>query len=225
MARSLKPALWIISTCALGLGCAGGAELARDFGTALGEGAAQGLGGYVSYGSSDQWGESWTPSGRGATGVAPRSAAKPDCSLSEDESQLYVGPALANPSSFVSTLDGSLDHAGFQELARTGFRLKGERAGGVIAVLHTTAGRHARFVLRWDERPHLHDVTVYDAGTGEASLRFEIAMPLAPHALVNLDPGEPEGFDLLFGPGADGRLTLAAGDGAGLSFPLESMCR
>jgi len=209
----------------LALACAGGAEFAKDFGTGLATGAVEGFTGYVSYGSSEQWGDSWKPSGRGVDGVAPRSPARPDCSLVDDESQLYVGSMLQSPSTFVSTLDATLDEAAFEQLAAAQFRLTGERAGGVIGVLHTTAGRPARFVVKWGEQPVLHDIVVYDAATGETALRFEIPMPLAPHALVNLDPGEPEGFDLLFGPAPDGRLTLAAGEGAGLSFPLESLCK
>ena len=112
----------------------------------------------------------------------------------------------------------------FEPLSQANLRLKGDPKEGAIGILQTTAGRHARFVLRWDERPMLHDLVVYDE-TGEASLRFEVPMPLAPHALVNLDVGEPEGIDLLFGPAPDGRPTLAAGEGAALSFPMESLCR
>ena len=74
-------------------------------------------------------------------------------------------------------------------------------------------------------QPQLQDLTVYNEATGEVALRFEVPMPLAPHALVNLDKGETEGFDLLFGPDPDGRPTLAAGDGAALSFPIASLCK
>ena len=81
-----------------------------------------------------------SPVGRGVSGVAPRSVVKPDCSTTDDELQLYVGDVLANPSRFVSTLDGALDQSAYRPLARSGFRLGGDRKGGVIGVLETTAG-------------------------------------------------------------------------------------
>jgi len=208
----------------LGLGCAGGADFAREMGASVGDGALEGFADYVSYREKDEWGQAWNVSGRGVSGVAPRSVVKPDCSTTDDELLLYVGDVLANPSRFVSTLDGALDQSAYRPLARSGFRLGGDRKGGVIGVLETTAGRRGRFVLRWDERPQLHDLSVFDAATGDVALRFEVPVPLAPHALVELDPGEAQGFDLLFGPAPDGRLMLAAGEGAALSFPLESLC-
>jgi hypothetical protein len=218
-----RTTLAITTACALALGCAAGSEFATDMATALGEGAMEGFADYVNYQTDDQWEQSWEVSERGVGGVAARGVRQPDCSGVEDESLLYVGDLLHNPGSFVSTLDGSLDEAAYKPLEKAGFRLKGDE-GGAIGVVKTTAGRYARFVLRWDERPHLHDLTVYDA-TGDAVLRFNVPMPLAPHALVNLDAGEPEGIDLLFGPAPDGRPTLAAGEGAALSFPLESICK
>jgi hypothetical protein len=212
-----------IAVCALVIGCAGTGDRAGETGTSAGDPAPDGFGGWVTY-PEGEWGQAWAVSGRGVTGLAPRGVAKPDCTGVEDESLLYVGDLLANPGSFVSTLDGALDQAAYHPLAASDFRLTGERAGGVIGLLQTTAGRRARFVLTWDVRPRLHDLVVYDAETGDVALRFEIPMPLAPHALVNLDPGEPGGFDLLFGPAPDGRLLLAAGENAALSFPLDSLC-
>lgn len=213
-----------VGAIALALGCAGAREVARDLGMSAGEGALGVFSDYVDYQRGDQWGESWRPSGRGVSGVAPRGARAQDCTAVEDESLLYVGDLLRSPASFVSTIDGELDRASFSSLRDAGLRLAGAHKGGAIGVLQTTAGRHARFVLQWDEQPRLHDLTVYDAATGEVTLRFEIPMPLAPHALVNLDPGESDGFDLLFGPAPDGRPTLAAGERAALSFPLGSLC-
>lgn len=208
----------------LGLGCGGGG-FAREMGTSLGEGALEGFADYVSYREQDQWGQAWNVSGRGVRGVVPRSVVKPDCATRDDELSLYVGDVLANPSRFVSTLDGALDRDAYRPLAQADFRLRGDLSGGVIGVVETTAGRRGRFVLHWDEeRPRLHGLTVYDAATGEVALRFEVPLTLAPHALVELDPGEPQGVDLLFGPAPDGRLMLAAGAGAALSFPMESLC-
>jgi hypothetical protein len=216
-----------ISAIAVASGCKGAGEFARDMGMAAGEGAVGGFSDYVSYQQQDQWGQAWRPSGRGVSGVsgvAMRGVREVDCAAVPDESLLYVGDLLRSPGSVVSTIDGEIDQKAFASLSKSGLRLAGAHKGGAIGILQTTAGRHARFVLQWDERPHLHDLTVYDAGTGEATLRFQIPMPLAPHALVNLDSGESEGFDLLFGPGPDGRPTLAAGEGAALSFPVQSLC-
>ena len=216
---------WIgAGTLAVALGCAGSGEFAKDAATSLGVGALEGFADYVEYGGADSWGDSWDTSGRGVSGVVPRSAVKPDCGMADDETQLYVGDLLASPGAFVSTLDGALDRSAYLPLTEAGFRLTGERAGGVIAILQTTAGHRARFVLRWDDQPMLHDLVVYDLATGEAVLRFDVPMPLAPHAMVNLDPDEAKGIDLLYGPAPSGRPTLAAASGAALSFPLESLC-
>ncbi len=216
-----------IAACALAgaLGCAGGAELAQELGMSAGEGALEGFSDWVSYRDEDEWGQSWRTSGRGVTGVTARGVLPPDCSGVDDELVLYVGDVLASPASFVSTLDGALDRSAYRPLAEADFRLTGARAGGVIGILQTTGGRRARFALRWDERPELHDLTVFDAGGGEVALRFEVPMPLAPRAVVDLDPDAAGGFDLLYGPAPDGRMTLAAAEGAALSFPLDSLCK
>ena len=216
-----------VGVCLVGwvLGCAGAGEFAKDMGSALGAGALEGFAGYVDY-REDEWGQSWNPSGRGVSGVTTRSAVTPSCEGAEDESLLYVGELLRSPASFISTLDGALDRDTYRSLSDLDFRLTGPREGGAIGIVRTTAGDYARFVLVWDERPELHDLAVYDPASGAPILRFEIPMPLAPHALVNLDSEESEpGFDLLFGPAPSGQLTLAAGQGAALSFPLGSLCQ
>ena len=207
-------------------GCATeGGRFARDMGMAAGEGALSGFSDYVSYRERDEWGQAWNPSGRGVSEgeVATRAALAPqDCSGTSDESLLYVGELLKNPAAFVTTIDGSVNEAAAAQLGKAGLRLP--HKGAAIGILETTAHRYARFVLEWGDQPKLHNLVVYDA-TGDATLRFEIPMPLAPHALVNLDANEPEGFDLLFGPAPDGRPTLAAGEGAALSFPEKSLCK
>jgi hypothetical protein len=226
MTRIRRRSWLVVSAIALTAGCAGkNGEFARDMGMAAGEGALSGFSNYVTYRQENQWGQAWTPSGRGVEGVASRAAREQDCSAVEDESLLYVGDLLRSPGSFVSTIDGEIDNASWKTLHAAGLRLTGPRKGGAIGILRTTAGRYARFVLQWGDQPQLHDLTVYNEATGEVVLRFEVPMPLAPHALVNLDKGESEGFDLLFGPDPDGRPTLAAGEGAALSFPIASLCK
>jgi hypothetical protein len=219
---------WLVAgAIAAGLGCeTKGGQFAKDMGMAAGEGALSGFADYVSYRQENQWGQSWATSGRGVGSESPvlsRAAReKQDCSAVPDESALYVGDVLHNPASFVATIDGSIDGPAAREIAKAGLRVP--QKGGAIGILKTTAGRYARFVLEWGDQPKLHGLTVYDA-TGEATLRFDVPMPLAPHALVNLDKGESEGFDLLYGPDPDGRPTLAAGEGAALSFPRASLCK
>jgi hypothetical protein len=192
---------------------------------AAGEGALSGFSNYVSYRERDEWGQAWNPSGRGVSEgeVATRAASAQDCTGISDESLLYVGDLLRNPAGYVATVDGSVNEAAAAQLGKSGLRLP--QKGTSIGILQTTAHRYARFVLEWGEQPKLHNLVVYDGTTGNATLRFEIPMPLAPHALVNLDANEPEGFDLLFGPAPDGRPTLAAGEGAALSFPEKSLCK
>ena len=214
-----------IAATTAGCGTKGG-EFARDMGTAAGEGALGGFSDYVRYKERDEWGQAWNPSGRGVSEgeVATRAAHAPqDCAGVTDESLLYVGDLLRNPASYVATVDGSVNEAAAAQLGKAGLRLP--QKGTAIGIVETTAHRYARFVLEWGDQPKLHDLVVYDGTTGNATLRFEIPMPLAPHALVNLDANEPEGFDLLFGPAPDGRPTLAAGDGAALSFPEKSLCK
>ncbi len=206
------------------LGCAGAGDFAKELGGAVGEGALEGFADYVTYETEDRWGQAWTTSGRGVEGFGSRSIEKPDCAAVDDELALYVGDVIRSPGRFVSTLDGELSQRAFESLALGGIRLTGPREGGAIGVIQTTAGRYGRFVLHWDDQPILHDLVVYDAETGQAVLRFDRPMPLAPHVQVNLDPGEGEGFDLLYGPAPDGRPSLAAGEGAGLSFPMASLC-
>ena len=186
---------------------------------------SSGFSDYVSYRERDEWGQAWNPSGRGVSEgeVATRAAHAQDCTGTSDESLLYVGDLLRNPASYVATLDGAVNEAAAAQLGKAGLRLP--QKGTAIGIVETTAHRYARFVLEWGDQPKLHNLVVYDGTTGEATLRFEIPMPLAPHALVNLDANEPEGFDLLFGPAPDGRPTLAAGDGAALSFPEKSLCK
>ncbi len=220
----IRHGTWLaIGALAIASGCESGGKFAKDMGMAAGEGALSGFADYVTYREENQWGEAWAPSGRGVEGVASRAASAQDCSAVTDESLLYVGDLLRSPGSFVSTIDGSIDEASAAQIGKAGLRLPIQ--GSAIGILQTTAGRHARFVLQWGDQPKLHNLTVYNATTGETTLRFEVPMPLAPHALVNLDAGEAEGFDLLFGPDPDGRPTLAAGKGAALSFPIASLCK
>jgi hypothetical protein len=217
---------WLVAGAIAVAGCSTeGGKFARDMGMAAGEGALSGFSDYVTYQDENKWGSAWNPSGRGVEGVASRAANPPDCGAVSDESQLYVGDLLKSPGSYVSTIDGEIDAAAWKTLHTAGLKLAGAHQGGAIGILHTTAGRYARFVLQWKDQPQLQDLTVYNQDTGEVVLRFEVPMPLAPHALVNLDQGETEGFDLLFGPDPDGRPTLAAGDGAELSFPIASLCK
>ena len=219
---------WLVAgavAATAGCGTEGG-KFARDMGMAAGEGALSGFSDYVSYRERDEWGQAWNPSGRGVSEgeVATRAALAPqDCTGTSDESLLYVGELLKNPAAFVATIDGSLNEAAAAQLGKAGLRLP--QKGAAIGIVETTAHRYARFVLEWGDQPKLHNLVVYDGTTGNATLRFEIPMPLAPHALVNLDANEPEGFDLLFGPAPDGRPTLAAGEGAALSVPEKSLCR
>jgi hypothetical protein len=218
---------WLVVGAVAAAGCeTEGGKFARDMGMAAGEGALGGFSNYVRYSERDEWGEAWNPSGRGVSdgeGVRSRAAISQDCTGVSDESLLYVGDLLKNPSSYVVTVDGSVDEAAAAQLGKAGLRLP--HKGAAIGILETTAHRYARFVLEWGEQPKLHNLVVYDRTTGDATLRFDIPMPLAPHALVNLDANEPEGFDLLFGPAPDGRPTLAVGDGAALSFPEKSLCK
>lgn len=226
MKRNRRHAWLVAGAIAAAVGCSsGGGQFARDMGMAAGEGALSGFADYVTYREDHQWGSAWNPSGRGIEGVASRAPKEQDCSAVEDESLLYVGDLLRSPGSYVSTIDGEINAAAWKTLHTAGLRLTGAHKGGAIGVLHTTAGRHARFVLQWSDQPQLQDLTVYNEATGEVVLRFEVPMPLAPNALVNLDKGETDGFDLLFGPDPDGRPTLAAGEGAALSFPIASLCK
>ena len=227
MTRRRLGAWLVVGAVAAMAGCSTeGGKFARDMGMAAGEGALGGFSDYVRYKERDEWGTAWNPSGRGVSAgdsVASRAAISQDCTGVSDESLLYVGDLLRNPASYVTTIDGSVNEAAAAQLAKAGLRLP--QKGTSIGLLETTAHRYARFVLEWGDQPKLHHLVVYDGTTGEAALRFEIPMPLAPHALVNLDANEPEGFDLLFGPAPDGRPTLAAGDGAALSFPEKSLCK
>jgi hypothetical protein len=223
--RRLCPWL-VVGAIAVTAGCGTqGGGFARDMGTAAAEGAMSGFSNYVSYRERDEWGQAWNPSGRGVSEgeVATRAARAQDCTGISDESLLYVGDLLRNPASYIATVDGSVNEAAAAQLGKAGLRLP--LKGTSIGIVETTAHRYARFVLEWGDQPKLHNLVVYDGTTGDATLRFEIPMPLAPHALVNLDANEPEGFDLLFGPAPDGRPTLAAGDGAALSFPEKSLCK
>lgn len=226
MTRKRRLAWLGIGALAIGAGCGTqGGQFARDMGIAAGEGALSGFADYVSYREENQWEDSWAPSGRGVSSgeaVVSRAARDQDCGAVSDESLLYVGDVLHDPARFVSTIDGAIDAAGVREIGKAGLRLA--HKGGAIGIVKTTAGRYARFVLEWGDQPLLHELTVYD-DKGDTTLRFSVPMPLAPHALVNLDKGEPEGFDLLYGPDPDGRATLAAGEGAALSFPIASLCK
>ena len=227
-----RHAAWLVAgAIAISAGCGtSGGQFAREMGMSAGEGALSGFANYVSYREENKWGDAWATSGRGVgnaesgeEAVTSRAAARDqDCTAVSDESLLYVGDVLHAPARFVSTMDGSIDAAGVREIGRAGLRVP--QKGAVIGILKTTAGRYARFVLEWSDQPRLHDLIVYDE-LGETTLRFDVPMPLAPHALVNLDKGEPEGFDLLFGPDPSGRATLAAGEGAELSFPVASLCK
>jgi hypothetical protein len=210
-----------------------GCVFAKEMGLAAGEGALEGFSTYVyEKDSQDSWGSSWEVSGRGA-GVGTRSAAPEasDCTgVSDEFLELYGADVLRRLPSRVTTVDGALTSAGFDELMRTPFRMTGARTAGVIGVSQTTSGRLAKFVVVFggaEDEPtlELHDLTVYESRTGAVVRSAKAPIRLPNRVAIDLDgaPGQAA-YDLRFGPDPSGVPTLAAGAGAGLSFPSASLC-
>lgn len=229
-ARGRRSGPWPLLAGALLFGCA----FAQELGQSAGQGALQGFSTFVyEKDSQDSWGTAYSVSGRGV-GVGTRAVASEglDCDAVGDEFlELYGVDVLRRIRTFGPTVDGALDANRFASLAKAPFRLSGLRQGGVIGVVQTDGGRLAKFVAQFGqegEEPsvELHGLTVVDAGTGAVVHAAAEPIRLPSRAAIDLDPpgGEP-GYDLRFGPDRAGVATLAAGSGAGLSFPEGSLCR
>ncbi len=213
--------------------CAGGGQFAKEMATSLGEGALVGFSNHVQYETEDSWGQAYEPSGRGVEGVGTRSGdtSSADCSAVTDEfEQLYDSSLTQNPSA--QTHDGAVTEAEYEKLLADGkFRLSDRRRGGVIALLKTDAGNHAKFVVHWNAAGlSMTDLVVYDA-KGQPIHQVVGPMQLPLRFAADIDPieagsagGDTGGFDLLFGPDGSGVLTFAAPKGAGISFPTRSLC-
>lgn len=235
-----------VRVCVAALACgalATGCETSKELGSAVGEGAMQGFynrifdsPGYgddgtapvTASGGNSGWGEAWTPSGRGV-GVAPRSTEAPEaraCGSVADELALYQGDTLRAVQTAVTTHNGALTRASFAELARSGTRLAGVHAGGVIAIAETSAGNAAKFVVKWAGEADPQLVTVEVSNAEGQVIRSADVVPLQPQMALDLDSAAPGGeFDLIYGPAPDSHEpTLAAAEGAGLSFVSGSLC-
>jgi hypothetical protein len=215
--------------CALFVGCA----LAKGLGVAAGQGALEGFSTQMyEKDGQDSWGNAYSVSGRGV-GVGTRAAAADpiDCSAVSDEFlELYGADLLRRLRGRVATIDGTLSKERFDALAQTPFRMNEARHGGAIGVAQTTSGRVAKFVVVFSgegdgARLELHDVTVYESGSGAVVRAAKAPLELPSRVAIDLDgmPGEPA-YDLRFGPDPSGVPTLAAASGAGLSFPTASLC-
>ena len=229
-----------IACCAFATGC----ETAKQIGGAAGEGVIQGFYNRVfddsPYGGDSAapstvgsggggWGNAWSPSGRGV-GVAPRGAEAPtarDCGEIADEFALYTGDTLRAVQTQVQTHNGELTRQKFEELSGAGTRLSGTHAGGVIAVAETSDGNSAKFVVQWPSGGDPQIVTVEVSNAAGMLIRSADAVQLQPRMALDLDsPAAGGEFDLIYGPSPNtNELTLAAAEGAGLSFAAGSLCQ
>jgi hypothetical protein len=235
-----------VQVCIAALACgalAAGCETTKELGSAVGAGAMQGFynrifdsPGYgddgsaptTVSGSDSGWGEAWSPSGRGV-GVAPRGTDAPAtraCGDVGDEFALYAGDTLSAVQLAVPTQSGTLTRAQFAELAASGTRLTGPRAGGVLAVAATSEGNAAKFVVQWAKGKHPQLVTVEVSDATGKPVRSADAVPFQPRMALDLDsPTAGGAFDLIYGPAPETHeLTLAAAKGASISFVNGSLC-
>jgi hypothetical protein len=214
--------------------CSGGGQFAKEMATSFGEGALEGFSNHVEY-EYDEWGRAYEPSGRGvveAGAVGTRAVRPPfDCTNVKDEyDRLYDFTETVSPTANLH--HGSLTEAEYEGIRdKGGIRLDGEHRGGVIALLNTSAGNRARFVMHWTAAGlSMRDLVVYDA-EGKSIHEVVGPMELPIRFAADIDPigegagsGESGGFDILFGPDSSGEVTFATPRGAGISFPTDSLC-